>query len=550
MPFKRFRRWFFRTKDEKIQERKEKLEREAHKALQKELKREGNYYAKEFPNWFAEAGIDHKLPVADQPTLMQSVLFGSSGRQKVVILEVVCQEFVHSIWIDPRYGPYRSRVADIHTDEIIEHLSYCAGRTVVWAGTPQTGAWFKIWRDGAINAIPVMFKFNEAAAMITEKDPPLTFLVGVTENSRLIKGDLAMLPHYLVAGATFMGKSVHLNQILCLFIQRNTKDTLQFLMIDLKGGSEFQFYEGIPHLWQPIVTRAEDVPDALKAFKNEMANRMKLFSSRGIKNLEDWNKTYPEEKKSYIVLVFDELSLIMMHPDRKISKEVNLLMNEIMATSRSSGGHAILCTQRPSSDVIPAYITANANGRICFAVPNNSSSIVVIDNGIASKIDPDVRGRAIWSKGAQLTELQSPYISDHQIRETVKAAITGIPQGEAGPEKVTLQEVFEVSVDQLGGKMHDEKLFEFFRGRISRDALKEMLRGVSGQPINVHGIQYRFVKGGWGIHGGKRLERIAITTDKPRRESILKFNIAALPHTEPDRSRYREESEPESQGVN
>jgi len=546
----RMRRWFFKTKEEKKQERAEALERAKLKALQQELKREAQYYGREFPNWFAEAGIDHKLPVADQPTLMQSLLLGASGRQKVVILEVQCTEFAHYIWIDPRYGPYRSRIADIHNDEILEHLSYCAGRTVVWRGTPQTGAWFTIWRDGAINAIPTMFKFNEASQMITDKDSPLTFIVGVTENNRLVKSDLAMLPHYLVAGSTFMGKSVHLNQILCLFIKRNTKETLQFLMIDLKGGSEFAFYEGLPHLTQPIVTSAEDVPDALIGYKTEMARRMKLFSSRGLKNLEDWNKTYPEEKLPYIVLVFDELSLIMMHPDRKISKQVNLIMNEIMATSRSSGGHAILCTQRPSANVIPSYITANAGGRICFAVPSYTDSIVVIDNGMASKIDPEVRGRAIWSKGPQLTELQSPFISDHQIRETVKAAITGTPAEERGPDKVTLQEVFETAVDQLGGKMHEQKLFEYFRGRISRDDLTAMVKGVNGQPITVHGIHYRFIKGGWGRHGGKRLERIANDLTTPLTKSFLKFNIATVTHKPASSGVASEESSKESQGVN
>jgi len=545
----RFRRWFFKTKDEKKQERAEKLERQRQKELDNELKREAKYYYSQFPNWFAEAGIDHKLPVADQPTLMQSILFGASGRQKVVILEVQCTEFAHYIWIDPRYGPYRSRIADLHNDEILEHLSYCAGRTVVWRGTPQTGAWFTIWRDGAINAIPVMFKFNEAAQMITEKDPPLTFVVGVSENNRLIKADLATLPHYLVGGSTFMGKSVHLNQLLCLFIQRNTKETLQFLLIDLKNGSEFAFYEGLPHLTQPIVTEAKNVATALIDFKTEMARRMKLFASRGIKNLEDWNHVYPDEKLPYVVLVFDELSVIMMHPDRKIAKEVNLILNEIMATSRSAGGHVILCTQRPSSNVVPSYITANAGGRICFWVPSYTDSIVVLDHGQASKIEADVPGRAVWRR-TQLIEVQSPYISDHQIRETVKAAISGIPQSEAGPEKVTLQEVFEISVDQLGGQMHEKKLFEFFRGRISRDALTQMIGSVNGEPINVHGIQYRFVKGGWGRHGGKRLERVGIKPESSARAAWLKFNSAIVPHKQAITRLVSEESEPESQGVN
>jgi S-DNA-T family DNA segregation ATPase FtsK/SpoIIIE len=346
--------------------------------------------------------------------------------------------------------------------------------------------------------------------------------VGVGENNKLEQADLAQLPHLLVAGSTFTGKSVHLNQILCQFISRNTPAEVQMMLIDLKDGTEFQLFENLPHLVRPIVTRAEDVPDALHWFQDEMMSRRAKFRSAGVKTIDGWNHVRRDQKMPYIVLAFDELGSVMKHPDAALVKKVEPILYEIMATSRSSGGHGILSTQRPSSDVIPSWIKANAAGRLCFAVPSNTDSIVVIDNGMASKIDRDVPGRAIWSRGPKFVEIQSAFISDHQIKEIVKEASSYVTSEYGLANQVTLDDILIEAVDNFGGALHVERLFKSLRGRISRDGIKELVGTLNGGPIYVHGDEYRFVKGAPGKHGGKRLVPVADAT-QPRLNPAFKF---------------------------
>ncbi len=511
-------RWFFKTKEE-LQAAAAK--RQAKK-LDREIRREARYYSDLIPRVLANMGIDHWIPRADRPTLIEEKVTGIQARQRVSIIQAEYSDFAHYLWVDTRFLPYRSTLADLHTDEVLETLSDACGRQVVWKSLPGKGSHYVIWRDGAVNAIPAIFKFNEILAMIPDNAPPLFYIAGVTENNKLIKVDLAVLPHLLVAGSTFTGKSVHLNQLLCQLLLRNTPATLQLMMIDLKQGSEFSAYESLPHLVAPIITKEEQVPEALETFQELMRQRMLKFAGRGIKNLEGWNLTVKDDPLPYVVLVFDELALLMTSPNRKLAKESALILNAIMATSRSSGGHVILCTQRPSTDVIPAWIKANANGRICFAVPSNTDSIVVIDNGMASKIDRDIPGRGILSIGPKLIEIQSPYITDNQINEIIKQAGSGNTAVEHDSNMVTLRELLEETVDNLGGQLHRDKLFKLFRGRISRDEIGRILDTLNGQPVRVHGMEYRVVRRGRGIHGGTRLERIADNGTGPRLGSFLK----------------------------
>lgn len=504
-------RWFFKTEADK----KADAERRAQRELDREGKRQAKYYAKKFPDWLAQMGVDHWIPRSDRPTVIEAKLIGSSGRQKIAILEAHYTDNAIYLWVDTRELPYRSVLADLHTDEVLETLSDAAGRQVAWKSQPGKGSWYVIWRDGSVNAIPALFKYSEAAAMVPQNAGPLTFIVGVTENNRLIKADLSQMPHYLVAGSTFTGKSVHINQMLCQIISRSTPADVQFMMIDLKGGNEFAYYADLPNLVRPIVSEPEDVIDALKEYQGEIQRRMALFAKRGgVKTIQGWNTQFPGEKLPYIVLAFDEIAQVLMHPDRKMSKEAALILNAVMSVSRAYGGHAVLCTQRPSSDVIPSWVKTNCNVRVCFAVPSNSDSIVVIDKGLAAGLEPV--GRAIYSAGPQLTELQSPFISDEQIARIVRQASTGVVES-TEPGKVTLQEVFDLAVDDFGGKLNVDQLFESFRGRIAREELRAMLKRLNGDPIEVHHHTYKFVKAGRGWHGGARLELLdADKTIQPR----------------------------------
>jgi len=500
------KRWLFQSIAEKQAAEKARQE----KAQDREIQRECKYFEKLIPDVLAEMGIDHWLPKADRPTLLENKLLGMQGRQKVKIIQTRYTEHAIYLWVDPRYLPYHADITRLYTDEVLETLSYACERTVTWRGNPGNGAWYCIWRNGAINAIPTHFKFSDAVESIPDNAPPLTYVVGVTENSLLKKTDLAIQPHMIVAGATGTGKSVHLNSILCQLISRNTPTTLQMMMIDLKGGAEFNYYENLPHLiGGSIVKKPEDVPAALGQYLQIIQERGEKITQRGLKTIEAWNTKYKTEPLPYLLLVVDELAMITFQDDQKVRKHSMHALNAILATARSAGGHAILCTQSPRSDVIDPLIKANMGGRICFAVGSFTDSIVVLDNGIASKIEREIPGRAIWAYGPNFTEVQSPYISDHQISQVVKAAchieVVTAPAG-----KPSLEDVLRVAIEYYAGQLDPNKIHHQMRGQLSRDEIRAMIAGMNGHPYVIDGTEYHFEKNGRGRHGGRRL--VAIDT--------------------------------------
>jgi hypothetical protein len=494
-------RWFFKTKDEIIAEQRARHEREIDKKIERECK----YYAWLIPKVLANCGVDHWVPKRDRPSLLEEKIIGVESRQKVSILEARYNQYAIYLWIDSRELPYNSDLSDLHTDQILETLSDACGRQVVWRSQPGRGSWYVIWRDGAINAIPERFAYNEGIGLLPASAPPLSFIAGVGENNKFIRGDITRMPHYLVAGSTNTGKSVHLNQLLCTLITRNPPDRVQFLMIDLKGGSEFAFYEDLPHLWEPVITRPADVPDALERFRAEMDKRYEMFTSAGVKTIEGYNDKFHDDPLPFIILVFDEVALLLKNTDRQLAHLAEDILADILARARSAGMHCVICTQTPRSDVVTPYIKINCPTRICFSVPGNHDSIAVLDRGDAAGLQP--AGRGIYMFGPDLTEIQSPYISDDQIRAMVRDAIErGGGLVRVRPDGVTLDDLLAEAVDNYSGKLHPKKLFATFRGRIGRDHIEQMIDDIVGREIVFRGRRYNVVKRGNGRHGGRFLE--------------------------------------------
>jgi DNA segregation ATPase FtsK/SpoIIIE-like protein len=493
-------RLLFKTKEDKARDAARRRER----AIDKECEKECRYFERLIPNVLANSGIDHWLPRPDRPTVIESTLTGAVSRQKVRIIETRYNHYAIYLWVETRKLPYRTVPAHLHTDEILEALSEACERQVVWRSRPGNGSWFVVWRDGAINAIPEKFYYNDAIVMIPDNAGPLYFIVGVTENNALIKGNLVDMPHYLVAGSTNTGKSVHLNQMLCQLISRNTPETLQMLMIDLKGGSEFTFYENLPHLWRPIITRPENVVEALEAYYAEMERRSELFTSHGVKTIEGYNDKFKDAQLPYILLVFDELALLITDRDRKMVGRAEDLLSAILARSRSSGGHSVLCTQNARTDIVKPFIKINCSTRICFSVPGMHDSIAILDRGDAAGLEP--AGRAIYSSGPRLTELQSPYITDKQIADIVKEAIErggGVAPRQA--DTVTLNDLLDQSINNFSGKLHTNLLYKQFGGLITRERIDAMIAGLMDQTVTFQGRRYQAVYKGKGRHGGRML---------------------------------------------
>jgi S-DNA-T family DNA segregation ATPase FtsK/SpoIIIE len=260
-----------------------------------------------------------------------------------------------------------------------------------------------------------------------KKLPHLAIGVGMASGGRLSIINLQKEsdgPSILVAGASGRGKSNTLNGIICTLIRRNSPAMLQFYMVDLKH-VELSAYESLPHLARPVALEEGEAIGVFDDVMKHMAERQAMFAGRGVRKIATWNEKYPAEALPYLVVIIDELAMLMASrtklPDgRGVRNEAEYALGKLTAVGRAYGVHCILCTQRPSTDVIIGTIKANVPTRIALGVASPTDSMTIINNGMAAGLDPV--GRCILYSGGRYTECQAPLIYDEQIRRTVAFA--------------------------------------------------------------------------------------------------------------------------------
>lgn len=210
---------------------------------------------------------------------------------------------------------------------------------------------------------------------------PLGFAIGKDISGEAIVGDLAKMPHLLVAGQTGSGKSVMINDILMSLLYRNSPADLKLILVDPKR-VELTPYNDIPHLLTPVIVEPEKCISALKWAVAEMERRYKALSEVKKRNIVEYNLLKKEEGMPYIVIVIDELADLMM----MAARDVEALIVRIAQKARAVGIHLVLATQRPSVDVITGLIKNNIPARIAFAVPSQVDSRTIIDQIGAEKL--------------------------------------------------------------------------------------------------------------------------------------------------------------------
>ena len=219
----------------------------------------------------------------------------------------------------------------------------------------------------------------------TQSKAPLTFAVGKDITGNCQVGNLAKMPHLLIAGTTGSGKSVCTNSIILSFLYRCSPQMLRMILIDPKM-VEFAHYNGIPHLLMPVVTEPRKAAGALGTAVAEMEKRYHLLAENGVPNIEEYNalaELDPSlEKLPYIVIVIDELADLMM----VAGKEVEDYICRLAQKARAAGMHLIIATQRPSVDVITGLIKANIPSRIALSVMSQIDSRTILDTAGAEKL--------------------------------------------------------------------------------------------------------------------------------------------------------------------
>lgn len=249
---------------------------------------------------------------------------------------------------------------------------------------------------------------------------PLTIALGRAIAGRAVFGNLAKMPHCLVAGATGAGKSVTIHSIIASLLYRNGPDDLKFIMVDPKR-VELTLYNNIPHLLTPVITNPKKAILALKWAAKEMDRRYDILEGESVRDIESYHNNVLSDKESekdtmpYIVIIIDELADIMSSYPRELESAIVRLAQ----MSRAVGIHLILSTQRPEVNVITGLIKANIPARVALRVSSQIDSRTILDAGGAEKLLG--AGDMLYSGGeGPMERLQSAFISEDEVKKVVK----------------------------------------------------------------------------------------------------------------------------------
>ena len=338
---------------------------------------------------------------------------------------------------------------------------------------------------------------------------PLEVAFGRDTEGKPITVDIAKLPHLLVAGTTGSGKSVLLNTIIVSMLMRATPQQVRMIMIDPKR-VEFTGYNGLPHLYVPVVTDPHQAAGALQWGVSEMERRLKVFEHYKVRDIKTFNANidgdkwadmeHPPEHMPYFVIVIDELSDLMM----VARKDVEASIVRIAQLGRAAGIHLIVATQRPSADVVTGLIKANIDNRVALSVDSSVNSRIILDATGAERLlgSGDMLYRL---RGRKPKRALGCYVSDDEIESVVAfvkdhfesdmhdeilsavapGALPGEPSGSQGPEDddPLVWEAAQIVVDsQLGSTSGLQRRLKVGYARAGR--IMDMLeaKGIVGPP--------------------------------------------------------------------
>ncbi len=330
----------------------------------------------------------------------------------------------------------------------------------------------------------------------------LPIALGKDINGRIVTGDLAAMPHVLIAGSTGSGKSVAINAMIMSVLFKSTPEQVRMILVDPKR-VELGMYEGIPHLFTPIITEAKLAANALRNAVREMERRLKLLAANHVRNIDQFNKLFDngsghlfedvnQEPLPYIMIIIDELADLMMLDRANVEEAITRLAQ----MARAVGIHLVLATQRPSVDVITGLIKANVPTRMSFRLATKVDSRTIIDsNGAESLLG---RGDMLYLPPgtSRVQRVHAPFVTEKEI-----SAVTEFwkAQGEAeyvhgfleGPKDEAGRDIDSSSDSEDNDPMYDDAVrlvFEF--GKASTSLLQRRLRIGYGRAAHLIDMMY------------------------------------------------------------
>ncbi len=337
----------------------------------------------------------------------------------------------------------------------------------------------------------------------TPDTSPIMLGIGKDVGGDRIVLDLAAMPHLLIAGSTGTGKSVCINSLLMSVIMRSTPDEVRIILIDPKR-IELALYNGLPHLYVPVVTEAKEAASALAWSVTEMESRLRRLQKAGVRNIAMYNAAAHDgklpdgmEPMPYLMIVIDELADLMMVAAREVEDSIVRLAQ----LARAAGIHLVVATQRPSTDIITGLIKTNITTRIAFAVSSGIDSRVILDVSGAEKLvglgdmllsTPSL-SKPKRVQGALVSEEEITAVVDHlkkqaepdyheEILHLKMAAVGGGVQNESDDDPLTWEAADIVVTSRMGSTSLLQRRLKVGYARAGRimDILEQ--KGIVGPP--------------------------------------------------------------------
>ncbi len=336
------------------------------------------------------------------PSFLEKILldFGVNGNIKKVSHGpvVTLNEF------EPAAGVKVSKIINL-SDDIARNTSSESARIAIIPGSNTVGI-----------ELPNSLRENVYMSEILnnsdfkKREIKLPIALGKNISGTPIVGDLALMPHLLIAGTTGSGKSVCINTIILSLLYRHPPEKCKFILIDPKM-LELSAYEGIPHLLCPVITEAKKAASVLGWVVKEMESRYRLMTKEGVRNIDGYN-TKHKFPMPYIVVVVDEMSDLML----VAGKEIENYIQKLSQMARAAGIHIIMATQRPSVDVITGTIKANFPTRISFQVTSKIDSRTILGEQGAEQLLG--KGDMLYMSSAnKIIRIHGPFVSDNEIEK-------------------------------------------------------------------------------------------------------------------------------------
>lgn len=333
------------------------------------------------------------------------------------------------------------------------------------------------------NATPSPVHFRELldGNAFKKAKSPITFAVGKDIAGKLIMTDIGKMPHLLIAGATGSGKSVCINTLIMSILYKADPSDVKLIMIDPKV-VELSVYNGIPHLFCPVVTDPKEAAASLNWAVREMMERYERFKELGVRNIAGYNQKIQTVEKSAeagyekmpsLVIIVDEFADLMM----VASKEVEDAVCRLAQLARAAGIHLVLATQRPSVNVITGVIKANIPSRIAFSVSSAIDSRTILDKGGAEKLLG--KGDMLFYPAGytEPVRVQGAFVSDKEVSDVVEFLIQENEQPEYNNAVTEITEVPQESTEEKKEKKSDQDEYFEKAGRF----VIESERAAAGQ---------------------------------------------------------------------